>query len=215
MTQAAERRHGDADAAGAGPPRVLEVRIHGRGGQGNVAAAYLLAGAAIRDGDFAQAFPAFGAERRGAPVAAFVRIADRTLRRRAQVRQPHFLIIQDRTLLAVPGTLDGLAPGGGVLVNIEETSEALADRLGVAAVALPADAMSREALGRPVPNTALLAAFSALTGAIRREALEEEVRSRFESKGSKVVDGNLALIDRACGVVPAGLWKEVADAAGT
>jgi Pyruvate/2-oxoacid:ferredoxin oxidoreductase gamma subunit len=96
---------------------LIEVRIHGRGGQGNVVAAYLLATAAIDEGHFGQAFPAFGAERRGAPVVAFVRIADRTLRRRNQVLQPDFLIIQDRALLKVPGVLDGLRPGGGILVN--------------------------------------------------------------------------------------------------
>lgn len=99
-------------STGTQTPRVVEVRIHGRGGQGNVVAAYLLAVAAIRDGHFAKAFPAFGAERRGAPVAAFVRIADRTLRRRSQVRMPRWFIAQDAALLDVPGVLDGLHPEG-------------------------------------------------------------------------------------------------------
>lgn len=195
-------------------PRVVEVRIHGRGGQGNVVAAYLLAAAAIRDGHFAQAFPAFGAERRGAPVAAFVRIADRTLRRRSQVRMPRWLIVQDAALLDVPGVLDGLHPEGGVLANSRESSDALSARLKVNAVALPAGHMAREVLGRPVPNTALLAAFAALTDLYSLDALEEEIRNRFGDKGADVVERNLELVRRAAGAVPAGQWKEAAHGTG-
>ena len=153
----------EPDSGGTAPPGITEVRIHGRGGQGNVAAAYLLAAAAIREGRFAQAFPAFGAERRGAPVVAYVRIAERRLRRRSQVQHPAFLIIQDAALMEVPGVLAGLLPGGGVLVNSAEASDALEAHLGVPTVALPAGQMAQEVLGRPVPNTALLAAFLTLT----------------------------------------------------
>ncbi|RMD71774.1 MAG: pyruvate oxidoreductase subunit gamma, partial [Gammaproteobacteria bacterium] len=84
---------------------MIEIRIHGRGGQGNVVAAYLLAIAAFEEGKYSQAFPSFGAERRGAPVVAFVRASDTPFRRRCQVREPAFLIIQDHALLHVPGIL--------------------------------------------------------------------------------------------------------------
>jgi pyruvate ferredoxin oxidoreductase gamma subunit len=150
---------------------LIEVRIHGRGGQGNVVAAYLLATAAIDEGHFGQAFPAFGAERRGAPVVAFVRIADRTLRRRNQVLQPDFLIIQDRALLKVPGVLDGLRPGGGILVNTSLDAATLGEQLGHEVVTLPATQLEKTHLGRPVPNTALLAAFLALTEMLPMTAL--------------------------------------------
>lgn len=201
------------------PPAITEVRIHGRGGQGNVAAAYLLAATAIREGRFAQAFPTFGAERRGAPVAAFVRIADRHLRRRCQVQHPGFLIIQDPTLLGVPSTLEGLLAGGAVLVNSNETSADLVRRLGLTSVAseavetLPAGSMAQEVLGRPVPNTALLSAFITLTGLLGRDSLEAEVEGRFSAKGREVVDQNLELVRRASQAVPAGRWKEAIYAA--
>lgn len=193
--------------------QITEVRIHGRGGQGNVAAAYLLAAAAIREGRFAQAFPAFGAERRGAPVVAYVRIADRHLRRRSQVRQPGFLVVQDHALLEVPGVLEGLRPGGAVLANTNEDSQGLAARLGVTAVALPAGRMAQEVLGRPMPNTALLAAFLTLTGVLSLESLEAEVADRFRPKGEQVVDKNVQLIRRAAETVPTGQWEEALHAA--
>lgn len=91
---------------------MIEVRIHGRGGQGNVVAAYLLATAAFTEGWHAQAFPAFGAERRGAPVVAFVRLNDKPIRRRCQVAEPDFLIIQDEALMRVAGITDGLKSSG-------------------------------------------------------------------------------------------------------
>ncbi len=191
----------------------IEIRIHGRGGQGNVAAAYLLAGAAIREGAFGQAFPAFGAERRGAPVAAFVRIADRRLYRRSQIREPAFLIIQDAALPEVAGIMEGLHPEGAVLVNTSEESAALAQRLGVTAVGLPAGSMAKEILGRPVPNTTLLAAFFALTGLLSPDSLKAEVTDRFAGKGQEVIDRNHQLIDRATSAVPAGAWEEAAHAA--
>lgn len=194
---------------------VTEIRLHGRGGQGNVSASWLLAAAAIREGRFAQAFPAFGAERRGAPIAAYVRMAQRRLRRRSQILHPRFLIIQDPGLLAVAGVLDGLLPGGAVLVNDDEDSETLTQRLGVPVVTLPADAMAREVLGRPLPNTALLAAFAALTGLVSRESLEAEAAERFVGKGAEIVQQNLELIRRATQQVAGGEWKERVHAAGS
>ncbi len=192
---------------------LIEVRFHGRGGQGNVAASWLLAAAVIREGRFAQAFPAFGAERRGAPVVAYVRMARYRLRRRSSVLHPTFLIVQDSGLLSVPGVLDGLVGGGAVLVNSHEPSESLTHRLGVPAVALPAEDMAREVLGRPVPNTALLSAFVTLTGLLSRESLEAEVAERFAGKGEETVNRNIALIRRAAEAVPAFGWKEASNAA--
>lgn len=193
---------------------ITEIRLHGRGGQGNVAAVWLLAAAAIREGRFAQAFPAFGAERRGAPVTAFVRLADRRLRRRSQILYPHFLIIQEAGLLDVPGVLEGLLPDGAVLVNSDEDSAALSHRLQVPAVALPAGEMALATLGRALPNTALLAAFAALTGLISRASLEAEVAERFADKGEETVQSNLELVGQATERVTDGQWREVAHAAG-
>jgi pyruvate ferredoxin oxidoreductase gamma subunit len=184
---------------------MIEIRIHGRGGQGNVVAAYLLASAAFEEGRYVQAFPSFGAERRGAPVTAFVRIADRPIRRRCEVREPAFLIIQDEALLHVAGVLDGLRAGGGILINSNQSSDQLSNHLGQAVVALPATALATEVLGRPVPNTALLAAFLTLTGLLPHAALIKALSARF--KGG-VLERNASLVEQAASRVPADIWKE-------
>ncbi len=189
---------------------MIEVRIHGRGGQGNVAAAYLLAGAAIGEGWHALAFPAFGAERRGAPVAAFVRMDRRVFRRRDQVAQPHFLIVQDVALLHVPGVLDGLRPGGGLLINAPREPDATA--LPERRYTVAATQLARTHLGRPVPNTALLAVFLTLTGLLPLDALRRALAGRFHGS---VLEANTRLIEAAAATAPSGVWAmEEADAAG-
>ncbi len=190
---------------------MIEIRIHGRGGQGNVVAAYLLATAAIDEGHHAQAFPTFGAERRGAPVAAFVRLAPKPILRRCEVREPHFVIVQDPTLLKNAGVKAGLRPGGRILVNSTRSAGELTERLGVETLSLPAAQLAREHLGRPVPNTALLAAFLALTTVLPVESLLKALQERFRGE---VLARNEALVRAAAGTVPQGAWKEVIDAAG-
>jgi pyruvate ferredoxin oxidoreductase gamma subunit len=184
---------------------MIEIRIHGRGGQGNVVAAYLLAMAAFEEGRYGQAFPNFGAERRGAPVMAFVRIAEQVIRRRNQVAAPAFLIVQDQALLNVPGVLDGLLPGGGILVNSTRTSEDLSAQFNKNIVSLSATSLAKEILGRPVPNTALLAAFLSLTGILPVEALSKALSRRF--KGG-LLEKNLQLVERAAAAVPTSVWNK-------
>lgn len=189
---------------------MIEIRIHGRGGQGNVAAAYILASAAFEDGRHSQAFPNFGAERRGAPVTAFVRISDVPFSRRCQVLHPAFLIVQDEALLHVPGVTDGLHQGGGILVNSNRSSEELKQEMGLEIVAIPANALARKILGRPVPNTALLSAFLSLTGMLPTAALVKGLSQRFKGE---VLERNTQLVNEAASIVPAGLWKDVNHAA--
>ncbi len=189
---------------------MLEVRIHGRGGQGNVVAAYVFATAAFAEGWHAQAFPAFGAERRGAPVVAFVRLNNQPIRRRCQVAQPDFLIIQDEALLHVPGITDGLAADGGILLNSSRSADSISAELGRPVMTLPATRLALEHLGRPVPNTALLAGFLTLTELFPRTALTAALEQRF--KGD-VLKRNVELIEAAAGQVPAARWKERSDAA--
>lgn len=188
---------------------MIEYRIHGRGGQGSVAAAYLLAATAFHAGQMCQAFPAFGAERRGAPVTAFVRTDEKPIRLRAQVRAPHFLIIQDGTLLQDAGITAGLRPGGGMIVNATHSSDEIAERVGCRALAVRATEMAVEEIGRPIPNTALLAAFLSATGLFPTEALVAALRDRFTGD---VLERNLRLVDRAAKTVEPNIWKEAADA---
>lgn len=189
---------------------MIEYRIHGRGGQGNVAAAYLLAATAFEAGWHCQAFPAFGAERRGAPVAAFVRVDDRPIDLRSQIRAPDFLIVQDRTLLQDPKITAGLKPDGGMLVNSTQDSDLLAERFGCRTVCLDATSMAVEHIGRPIPNTALLAALLSLTGQFPQDMLAKALGGRFHGA---LLQKNLELIEDAAKAVPQGVWKkEPADA---
>jgi pyruvate ferredoxin oxidoreductase gamma subunit len=184
---------------------LLEIRIHGRGGQGSVVAAYLLATAAHVHGLEAQAFPAFGAERRGAPVAAFVRIAERPIRRRCQVVAPRFVIVQDPGLVRAVAVAEGLAPGGGVLVDGAAAPPGLDVPTGARLAAVPATRLALEVLERPLPNVALLGAFLALTAVLPAEALQAALAERFEGE---VLERNRTLADRAAGHVEAGAWKD-------
>lgn len=189
---------------------MIEIRIHGRGGQGNVVAAYLLATAAFEAGLHSQAFPAFGAERRGAPVVAFVRVAGTPILRRNQVQHPSFLIIQDENLMQEAGLTTGLANGGGILINSRLDAGETQARYGQAMTPLPATDMALETIGRPLPNVALLSAFLALTGIAPLSGLKAALTGRF--KGN-VLERNLELVQLAASKVTAGAWKEMADAA--
>jgi len=158
---------------------MIEIRLHGRGGQGTVTAAELLAVAAFDDGKEAQAFPAFGVERRGAPVMAFCRIDDQPIRIRSQVCEPDYVIVQDATLIETVNVLAGLRPAGAVLINSEHHSTGLDLPASARVVTLPATRIALEELGRPIMNTAILGAFAGMSGAISFEAIERSIRHRF------------------------------------
>ncbi len=193
---------------------MVEIRIHGRGGQGNVLAAYLLATAAFYEEKFSQAFPSFGAERRGAPITAFVRIDSTPILRRSQVTSPRYLILADDGLLRVPETLSGLSPEGAILVNSSHTPEDLRKRLeeegislgtGLRIATVPATRLAMEALGRPIPNASLLSAFLSLTGILSAESLGRAFVGRFSGD---LLSKNLALVSSGASLVPENLWKE-------
>lgn len=170
---------------------MFQIRIHGRGGQGVVTAAELLSVAAFAEGRHAQAFPSFGSERTGAPVVAFCRIDDRPIRLREPVLEPDAVIVQDPTLLRQIDVLGGLRPSGYLLVN---TATTLAD-LGLGEVvarlprghvaAVPATAIARTHVGRPVPNAALLGAFAALTELMSIDSVAAAIATRFHGRLSE------------------------------
>src|SRR3954453_9173473 len=162
---------------------VIQVRFHGRGGQGVVTAAELLSVAAFTDGRHAQAFPVFGSERTGAPVMAFCRIADRPIRTHEPVTHPDALVIQDPTLLHAVDVFAGFADGP-VLVNTSRQLETPGRLIKVAASEL-----AREHLGRPMPGAPLLAALAAVTGVVSLASLERAIEERFPPT---VARGNIA-----------------------
>ena len=151
---------------------MLQIRIHGRGGQGVVTAAEMLSIAAFEQGRHAQAFPSFGSERTGAPVVAFCRIDDHEIRLREPILSPDVLIIQDPTLLHQVDVFQGLRDEGYVLINSKRSF----DELGLAEITqrlrrerlltVPATEIALKHLGRPLPNAVLLGGFAALSGLI-------------------------------------------------
>jgi pyruvate ferredoxin oxidoreductase gamma subunit len=174
---------------------MFQVRFHGRGGQGVVTAAELLASAAFSEDRYAQAFPSFGSERMGAPVMSFCRMDDKPIRTREPVAEPDALLIQDPTLLHQSDLFAGLTEDGYVLVNSAENFAGLgladlaakhpADRLLV----VPATALAMTHLGRPLPGAPMLGGLAALTGAVSLDAVLAAISERFTGK---VADGNAA-----------------------
>ena len=161
---------------------MIAVRVHGRGGQGVVTTAELLATAAFADGRHAQAVPSFGSERTGAPVLATCRIDDATIRGHEPVEAPDVVIIQDPTLLHQVAVFDGLVDGGLVLINSARAIEALGlgpltTRATVHAIA--ATDIARRVIGRPLPGAPLLGALAAITGLVSIDALARVVAERF------------------------------------
>jgi pyruvate ferredoxin oxidoreductase gamma subunit len=174
---------------------MLQIRIHGRGGQGVVSAAEMLSIAAFEQGRHAQAFPSFGSERTGAPVVAFCRIADVGIRLREPILAPDVLIVQDPTLLHQVDVFQGLKPDGYVLINSRHDFHGL----GLADIerrhrrerltTVPATDIALRHLGRPLPNAVLLGGFAALSGLITLDAVAHAIRDKFSGK---VADGNVA-----------------------
>jgi pyruvate ferredoxin oxidoreductase gamma subunit len=176
---------------------MIQIRIHGRGGQGVVTAAELLSLAAFEEGRHAQAFPSFGSERTGAPVVAFCRIDDRPIRTREPIGRPDVLIVQDPTLLHQVDLFSGLRDGGLILMNTSRPIEelGLGELAGrFALVAVPATELARAHLGRPLPGAPLLGAFAAATGAVSIEAVESAIRERFRGP---LAEGNVAAVRAA------------------
>lgn len=171
-----------------------EISIHGRGGQGSLVLAQFMAIAALEDGKYGQAFPFLGGggERRGKAIMAFCRLDDRPIRLRSRVAKADYVIVQDVTILREVDVLDGLKPGGMVLVNTDKTAEALGLQGDFKLYTFSAENLAREILGRPIMNTALLGAFSSVTQEVSLEAALKAVRNKFPGtlgeKNAQVVE---------------------------
>ena len=158
-----------------------ELRIHGRGGQGSVTAAELIAVAAFEGGVFAQAFLAFGVERRGAPVQAFVRFDDKVIRKRSQVYEPDYIIVQDSSLIKDVNVFQGVKNGGIVIVNTEKIPDYKVPE-GVKLITIDATTIALKTIGLPITNTSLMGAFAAASGEIKFSALENALNQRFSKE---------------------------------
>ncbi len=177
---------------------MLEIRFHGRGGQGAVTSAELLAVAAINKGKYAQAFPSFGPERRGAPVVAFCRVDDKRILARAKVYEPDVVVILDSGLLTLIDPVEGLKPNGILIINTKKSYEEIMNecqfscRVGT----VNADQIAREELGRVIVNTTMLGAVIRATGLLEVEDLRGPILERF---GPKLGEKNMKALERAYG----------------
>ncbi|RQD82908.1 pyruvate ferredoxin oxidoreductase subunit gamma [Methanosalsum natronophilum] len=171
-----------------------EIRIHGRGGQGSVTAAELLAVAAFADGKFSQAFPAFGVERRGAPVQSFTRLNDKPIRLRSQVYQPDYVIVQDPTLIEVVDVAYGIKDTGTIIINSEFDPENFKFDSNAKVMTVDATKIALDIIGRPIVNTVLMGAFSAATKQIKPESIANAVKNRFPGK---IGEKNAEAIEKA------------------
>jgi len=162
-----------------------EIRFHGRGGQGAVTTAELLARASISEGKWAQAFPSFGPERRGAPVLAFCRVSEHKIFHRCQIRQPDIVVVLDPSLLDVLDPTEGLKPDGLLVVNSELGPEQLKQnyKYNCKVATVDASKIAKEVLGLPITNTAMLGALLKASRIIKLESLEEPLRERFGRNG--------------------------------
>ena len=175
--------------------QLIEIRWHGRGGQGAVTSAELLAQAAITEGKYAQAFPSFGPERRGAPVLAFVRISNEQIRLRAEITEPDIVVVLDPSLLRMINVASGLKDKGTFLVNSKKSAEEIKSEFGIKQRLATVDAtkIARELLGVPITNTTMIGALIKVTNVVDLESLVNPLKERFH----RLADRNIDAMKRA------------------
>jgi len=164
---------------------LIEVRIHGRGGQGAVTTAELLAQAAFYGGKHSQAFPSFGVERSGSPVEAYCRIDDKPIRLHEQIYEPNYLIVLDDSLFCAVNVCNGLVASGAVIIATSKTKEQLAPQVKGKLFVVDAYDIAAKTIGKPLVNTAMLGAFAKVTGLITLENLEKAFASKFSPEIAK------------------------------
>jgi pyruvate ferredoxin oxidoreductase gamma subunit len=174
---------------------MIEIRFHGRGGQGAVTSAELTALAAIEEGKYAQAFPSFGPERRGAPVMAFVRVSDEPIRTREKIYEPDIVVVLDPTLLDIVNVAAGLKENGVVVLNTTKSAKEVRQASGIKAKLALVDAstIAMETMGVPITNTTLLGAMLKATDLLPLSALEGPLQERF----GRIAGKNIMAFQRA------------------
>ena len=182
---------------------LIEIRWHGRGGQGAKTASLLLADAAFNTGKYIQGFPEYGPERMGAPITAYNRISDKPITIHSNIYEPDYVVVVDDTLLESVDVTSGLKETGAIVINTTKSADYLKSVLkgyngGI--YTIDARKISEEALGRYFPNTPMLAAIVKVSGIMTDEALLEDMKGSFKHKFAKkpeVIDGNMKALELA------------------
>lgn len=182
--------------------KMLEVRWHGRGGQGAVTASKVLAESAMSLGKQIQAFPEYGSERQGAPVKAFTRIADQRIRQHNQVTTPDVVIVLDPTLLEAVDVTEGLSEDGTILINTQSSPAEIRQKMnlkGRTLYTVDATGISLRNLGRAIPNTPMIGAFVGATKLLDPKLVAEDFRVKFRGKfKDEIIEGNVqSILDAA------------------
>ena len=181
----------------------VEIRWHGRGGQGAKTAALLLADAAFKTGRNVQGFPEYGPERMGAPITAFNRISQSPIRVHSNIYDPDYVVVVDETLLHAVHVTDGLKDEGAIVVNTPKSPEEIRPlQRGYKGRVVTVDAreISEKTLGKNFPNTPMLAAIAAVSGVMEKEAFLSEMEASFRHKFAKkpeVIEGNMKALEMA------------------
>lgn len=182
---------------------LIEIRWHGRGGQGAKTASLLLADAAFNTGKYIQGFPEYGPERMGAPITAYNRISSNPITIHSNIYEPDYVVVVDDTLLQCVDVTAGLKETGAIVINTTKSADYLKTALkGYKGAVYTIDArkISEEALGRYFPNTPMLAAIVKVSGIMTDEALLEDMKGSFKHKFAKkpeVIDGNMKALELA------------------
>ena len=174
---------------------MIEIRWHGRGGQGAVTSVEMLALTAIEEGKFAQGFPSFGPERRGAPVAAFNRIDEKRIRVRSGIYEPDVVVVLDPSLVGLVNVAEGLKPDGILIVNTTKSPEEIKGEMDFPGTVATVDAatIAREELGVPITNTTMLGAVMKATKLVKMESAENPLKERF----GRLAPRNIKAMNRA------------------
>lgn len=175
---------------------MLEIRWHGRGGQGAKTASLLLADVAFNTGKYVQGFPEYGPERMGAPITAYNRISDEKITIHSNIYEPDFVVVVDESLLEPVDVTKGIKEGGAILINTDKSAEEIKNSLkgfNGKIYTIDARAISEKCLGRYFPNTPMLAAAVKICGIMEDEAFLREMQGSFEHKFAskpEVIEGN-------------------------
>lgn len=176
---------------------MIEIRIHGRGGQGVVTAAELIAMAAFKDGKQAQAFPSFGVERTGAPVESFARIDERPIIVRQQISKPDVLIVQDATILDTMDATKGCTKQTIIIINTAKAKTELKINLPKNNIhIIDAAKIALEIIGKNIVNTVILSAFAKATGLITLESLKKAIAEKFNGN-DELIAKNIKAVEQA------------------
>jgi len=180
---------------------MIEIRWHGRGGQGAKTAAQLVAQVALEEGKHSQGFPEYGPERMGAPIRGFTRISDGEIRLHCPIEKPDVVVVLDETLVGEPSVTEATDGATVFIVNTASEPEAMGRKLGADGArtfCVDATRISIDELGRPIPNTPMIGALIRATGCVSLEAVQKDVEKKFLKKfGERVAQGNLRAIRRA------------------